>query len=137
MKIGSMMPSKYLKKDDVPSPVLVTIRNFSQANVAQEGQPEEKKWIMHIDEFENGIVMNSTNLQLCAQALGSDDTDDWLGQQVVLYNDPNVTFGGKLTGGIRIRAVRRKVETPPAAVRSSVAKPAPVPFDDMEDDPPF
>lgn len=127
--INQMMPSKYLKKEDVPQPALVTIRSFSQDNVAQQGQPEEKKWIMHFNEFENGLVMNSTNLQLCAMALASEETDDWIGKQVVLFADPNVSFGGKLVGGLRIRAVRRKAPIAPP--------PPPAAFDNMDDDIPF
>lgn len=130
--INQMMPSKYLKKEDFPAPALVTIRTFTQDNVAQQGQPEEKKWVMHFNEFENGMVMNSTNLQLAAAALGSEDTDDWIGKQVVVYNDPNVSFGGKLMGGIRIRQMRKAA---PAAAQRPTARQEmpPVPFDN--DDP--
>lgn len=126
--INQMMPSKYLKKEDFPQPALVTIRAFTTANVAQQGQPEEKKWIMHFEELENGLVMNSTNLQLAAAAIGSEETEDWVGHKVVLYNDPNVSFGGKLMGGIRIRQVKRKA--PPAP-------PPPTSFEEMDDDIPF
>lgn len=69
------------------------------------------------------MVMNSTNLQLAAQALGSDDTDHWIGKQVVLYNDPSVQFQGKLIGGIRIRAPKKRPGTQavpePAAVTAA------------------
>lgn len=145
--INSMMPSKYLKKEDCPAPALVTIRSFSHENVAPQGQPEEKKWIMHFNEFENGMVMNSTNLQLCSQAIGSEETDDWIGKQVVIFNDPNVSYAGRLTGGIRIRAVRRKAAPPPAprppapAVnRQPARQEPPADYDDappIDDDIPF
>ncbi len=132
--INSMMPSKYLKKEDFPRPTLVTIRSFTHENVAQQGQPEEKKWIMHFAEFDSGMVMNSTNLQLCAQALGSEETEEWMGQQVVVFNDPNVSFGGKRTGGLRIRAVRRAPQpaapAPATVQRRPVQPPAP-PRDDV------
>ena len=136
--INSMMPSKYLKKDDCPQPTLVTIRNLTHENVAPQGQAEEKKWILHFNEFENGLVMNSTNLQLAAAALGSEETEDWIGKQVVIYNDPNVSFGGKLTGGLRIRQVRRKAPEPaqqrPAQPRH---EPTGTGFDNMDSDIPF
>lgn len=128
--IRAMMPSSYLKKEDVPTPALVTIRKFTHENVAPQGQPEEKKWIMHFEEFDNGMVMNSTNLQLAAQAIGSEETDHWIGKQIVVFNDPNVSFGGKLTGGLRIRAVRRKpVATAPAP--AVVRRPPPPPEDEL------
>ena len=131
--INQMMPSKYLKKEDVPQPALVTVRSFSQDNVAQQGQPEEKKWIMHFNEFENGLVMNSTNLQLTAMAMGSEETEDWIGKQIVLFSDPNVSFGGKLVGGLRIRAVRKKAPVAPAApAKRQVAD-----YDEQDSDIPF
>jgi hypothetical protein len=145
MKIGSMMPSTYLKKDDFPTPALLTIRSFAHANVAAQNEPEEKKWIMHFDEMEKGLVLNPTNLQLAALAMDSDDTDDWIGQSIVVYNDPNVSFGGKLTGGLRLRAPKRAkpaaapVTKPRAAPAQTPDPRADVPFADMEDDsdPPF
>jgi len=134
MKISAMMPSSYLKKEDVPTPALVTIRRFTHENLAQDGQPEEKKWVMHFEEFDRGLVMNPTNLQLAAIAIGSDETDEWVGRQIVLYTDPNVSFAGKLVGGLRLRA--RRQSKPP------VAAPAPSPplvtaFEDMDDDIPW
>jgi hypothetical protein len=124
MNVNQMTPSKYLKQADVPAPALVTVRKFSHDNVAQEGKPEEKKWVMHFDEFESGLVMNSTNLQLAAMAMESEETDDWLGKKIVLYSDPNVSFGGKLVGGLRLRAVRRKPAAPAPA--APVRKPPPL-----------
>lgn len=145
--INAMMPSKYLKKEDVPQPILVTIRKLTQENVAPQGQPEEKKWILHFDELENGMVMNPTNLQLTSVALQSEETEDWIGHQIVLYNDPNVSFGGRLTGGIRVRQVRRKPAPPivqqpaPRQVQRVQHLEEPVRsgtgFDEMDDDSPF
>lgn len=139
MKISAMMPSSYLKKEDVPTPALVTISRFTHENLAQDGQPKDEKWVMHFNEFDRGLVMNPTNLQLAALALGSDDTDDWLGRQIVLYTDPNVSFGGKLVGGLRLRA--RKQSRPAAAPAAPPPPPPPrapvASFDDMDDDIPF
>lgn len=130
MKIGQMMESKFLKKEDVDPPKLVTIRGFSQQNAGRDDAPE-MKWTMSFQELAKPMVMNSTNLQLCAQALGSEETDHWIGKQIVLYNDPSVQFQGKLIGGIRIRAPKRR----PGAQAAPEPAPAPVttaedPFDD-------
>lgn len=129
MKIGQMMESKFLKKEDVEQPKLVTIKGFSQANAGRDDAPD-MKWTMSFREFDKPMVMNSTNLQLAAQALGSDDTDNWIGKQVVLYNDPSVQFQGKLIGGIRIRAPKKR----PAPV----PEPAPVTAEaEWDDEIPF
>lgn len=104
MNINEMKESKYLKKEDVGQGKLLTIKGLSQENVALESQPEELKYIMFFNEESKGLVMNWTNIQLCANAAGSEDTDNWVGKQIVLYNDPNVSYAGKITGGIRVRA---------------------------------
>jgi len=151
-KIGEMIESKFLKKEDVDPPVLVTIDRLTQQNVAMQGADPEMKWSMFFLELDKPMVLNTTNLHLCSQACGSDDTDDWMGKQIVLYNDPNVSFGGKLTGGIRIRS-RKKVVEPVVPQRKVPAPATEQPegnrrqahaplagnkgFDDLESDIPF
>jgi hypothetical protein len=49
----------------------------------------------------------------------------WVGSKIVLYNDSNVTFGGKLVGGIRVRTPRTpsaKVQPPAQAIRAATAE---------------
>ena len=105
MNINDMKESKYLKKSDVEPPIKVTITHLNQENLAMQGQPEELKWILNFTAGKP-LVLNSTNSQLIANALGSQETDDWKGKEIVLFNDPNVSFGGQLTGGVRARAVK-------------------------------
>ena len=105
MKISQLSEGKYLKKDDVEPPIKVKIESISQENLAQEGQPVEMKYVLHFTEGKP-LVLNMTNGQLISIALGSEETDDWVGSEIVLFNDPSVSFGGKLTGGVRARAVK-------------------------------
>jgi hypothetical protein len=128
-KVHEMIESKFLKKEDAGTGVLGTISLVDQQNVAIQGAEPEMKWCMHFKELDKPMVLNSTNLQLAKAALGSDDTDDWIGKQIVLYNDPNVSFAGKLTGGIRLRATRMK--TPPKTAEAARK------LAEMEDDIPF
>lgn len=133
-KVHDMIESKFLKKEDVGQGVLATISHVDQQNVAMQGAGQEFKWCMHFNEVDKPLVLNSTNIQLCKSIFASDDTDDWIGKQIVLYTDPNVSYGGKLIGGIRIRARRAPVQ--PVAAKPEPAK-APASFADMEDDIPF
>lgn len=123
MRIGEMKESKFLKKEEVGRGVLLTIREIHKENVAGENQAPDEKFIIYFNEAKKGMVLNWTNIQLIAQAIGSEETDDWIGKQIVLYEDPNVSFGGKLTGGIRCRA-------PKQAVSEQKAAPTVAPFDD-------
>lgn len=142
-KTHEMIESKYLKKEDVGRGVLATVRSFAQANVGLEGQPEKLRWCMYFSELDKPLILNSTNIQLCELAFGSDDTDDWIGKKIVLYNDPNVSMQGKLVGGIRVRAARIPaggVQAPQAARQAPPVPPhveAGHPFADMDDDIPF
>lgn len=112
-KISEMRESKFLKKEDVGRAALGTIESCVQMNVAMEGAGQELKWCLTFAEMEKPLVLNSTNIQLCAQICGSEDTDHWVGKRIVLYTDPNVSYQGKLIGGIRVRAPKATAVTPP------------------------
>lgn len=104
MHVNQLKESKFLKKEDVGTGLLVTIEGLSQENVSKEGAPEEMKYALHFKESEKPLILNSTNGQLIAQITGEEDTDHWAGHKIVLYNDPTISFGGKIVGGIRCRA---------------------------------
>ena len=130
MHISHLKQSKYLTRADAGAGILVTIKEIFQDNVAKEGAPEEMKWCMSFNEVEKPMVLNSTNGQAVAAITGSEETDDWIGRKVVLYDDPNVSFGGKLVGGIRIRAPRGQA----AKAIAAAPKPAPVAQPEASDD---
>lgn len=124
-KTSEMRESKFLKKEDVGRGLLVTIASCQQHNVAMEGASPEQKWTLGFHELDKPLVLNSTNIQLCEQVCKSDDTDQWIGKKIVLYADPNVSYAGKLVGGIRVRAPK------PSAV---VAAPPLQPVVELTDD---
>lgn len=110
--LSDLKSSKFLKQSDVTPDVLVTIKSLFQENIAKEGAEEDLKWTIHFDELDKPMVLNSTNGQLIAQITGITENIEvgWIGKKVVLYVDKNVSFGGKLTGGIRVRAPRSAAE---------------------------
>mgnify|MGYP006974888954 CR=1 FL=1 len=121
-RIHEMKSSKFLKREDVGSGIGGIIESVSQENVAKEGVDPELKWCLHFSNIDKPLVLNSTNMTLIAKFLGSDNTDDWIGKKIILYDDPAVSFGGKLTGGIRVREYKSAAK----------AQPLPVPVDDSE-----
>lgn len=128
-KIGEMIESKYLKQSDVSEDTVVTVEKVGKANVAPKGEEAEFKWLIRFEEFPKPMVLNSTNIKRLAKACDSDDTEEWIGQKVVLFVDPDVEFAGNVVGGLRIRSHKQ-----------AAAKPAgnpSVPMSDMEDDIPF
>ena len=137
MHISGLKQSKFLTRADVNPPILVTIEEIYQDNVAKEGAPEELKWCLRTVEHEKPMVLNSTNGQIISQILKSEETDDWKGKKIVLYDDPNVSFGGKLVGGIRVRAPRGQAAL--GNVKPAPAKPVPAPEPEppLDEDVPF
>ncbi len=107
--VSDLKTSKYLKKEDVGEGTIVTISGLSKENVAMEGAEESLKFVLHFEELDKPMVLNSTNGQMIAKITGvSNDIEvGWVGKKIVLYNDPNISFGGKLIGGIRTRALSK------------------------------
>lgn len=127
---NQMNESQYLKKDDFPQPALLTIKSYRRDNVARDNEPPEYKWVVFFHETDKGLVLNTTNLQLLQLATGSTGTEDSVNKKIVLYNDPTISFAGKLTGGIRIRAPRNQAAPVPAPQPAQPELPAESPEDD-------
>ena len=112
MNINDMTPSKYLKQSDVPSERMVTVESLKKVNVARDDDDPEYRWTLKFREYDKPMVLNTTNIKRMGKALG-DDTDGWVGGQVMLYVDPDVEYGGQVMGGLRIKNMRKTV--PPSA----------------------
>jgi hypothetical protein len=135
-KTSEMRESKFLKKEDVGRGALLTVTGCKQYNVAMQGADPEMKWCLTFAEADKPLVLNAINTQLCENICGSDDTDNWIGHKVVLYADPNVSYGGKLVGGIRVRAPR--VQAQPQVAPKVGPRPLPADEPDLTaDDIPF
>jgi hypothetical protein len=134
MNVNQIKQSNFLTKHDVGKGTLVTIKgDVFQQNVAKEGAPEEHKYCIAFDELEKPMVLNSTNAQLIAQITGSQESENWNGHKLVLYEDPSISFGGKLVGGIRVRAPRQPTTRPvPSGIRPPAPKPVPRPEPEPE-----
>lgn len=107
MNLGDLKSSRFLKKEDVGDGLVVTIDGLTKENVAMDGAEESVKCVIHFKELDKPMVLNSTNGQLIAKItkIENDIDTGWIGEKIVLFNDPSIAFGGKLTGGIRVRAV--------------------------------
>ena len=112
MKTSDMIVSKFLKKEEVDPPVLAYIAKVGKEDVSMEDKPSEYKFCLHFKGDIKPLVLNSTNIQMIEKIHG-DETDDWLGKPIVLYNDPNIMFKGELKGGIRVRKVNPEAKLPP------------------------
>ena len=108
MNFNDMYPSKYLKKEDVPTPRTVTIKSVGRSLVGGEENGEEKN-VIFFQEIKE-MVLNKGNGFVLFEAFG--EPGNWPGKQVEVYCDPSVMFGGKRVGGLRLRPVAQSSQQP-------------------------
>lgn len=120
MSFDQLVPSnsKYLGKNDVGEDGLIlTIKGFRMETLKSD-EGDEDKMVMHFMEDVKPMVVNRTNAQLIGVATGAANAGDARGKKIVVFNDPTVGFGGKITGGLRIKKVTGAPR--PAAAATSV-----------------
>lgn len=105
MKLNDMFPPKYVTGADLGGrSFVVTIARIQRESMRPNAQsPEVEKYVLYTVEGKRGIVLGKPLALQIAQALGSDDTDDWCGKKVVIYPQP-VTVAGVLRLAVRARA---------------------------------
>ena len=113
MKRSDAYPSKYVSKDDLTRPVSVTIQTVVIETLEGDDKKEDKP-IMYFNEEFKPFIVNSTNWNTIEEAYGL-DSDEWVDHKIVLYHDPNVMFGKKKVGGVRVRIPGAKAK--PLTVR--------------------
>lgn len=140
MDLNDFGNSKYLAGADVGERgILVTIKAVAKQRVGQ-GASAKDACIIYFHETMTPdhkpikpMVCNKTNASRIAQMTGHTQNVDrnWVGAKIVVYFDPNVEFGGKLVGGLRVRAPRNQAQAPiqqPRPVSPMQRTPSDVPF---------
>lgn len=102
-KVSEMIVSKFLRKEDFDEDQICTIRTLTLEDM--QGEKAEQRWCLHFRERDKPMVLNVTSIRVLEQAFG-DDSDNWIGKKVKVYVDPNVSFGGKVVGGLRLMPVK-------------------------------
>ena len=95
--------AKYLKKEDIPSPVNTSILWLKEEEVTAPGKDTETRLVLYLDGLKKGLVLNMANAETLAEITGTDEYEKWSDIPIQLYVDPEVKYGGKKIGGIRIR----------------------------------
>ena len=110
MKARDFVGGQHLQKEDIPSPILVTVSRFDETRFDGE---DRRRLVLGFEELERTLVLNNTNIQVAIETFGTDDVESWVRKKIVLYTDPNVMFQGRRTGGLRLRApTNAEVEAP-------------------------
>ena len=99
MNIDDVYQSKYLKAGDVketPMPYTIT-----GVEVEEIGRNKEEKLVLSLKGEKKGLVCNRTNAKTIAKALGTDETEEWIGKTIRLYST-EVQFGDEMVEAIRV-----------------------------------
>jgi hypothetical protein len=104
--VSGDLTSAFLKQSDFSDgeSVLFTITHVDKRHFeARNGRPAGDRWVVSFEGTpERCLGLNQTNLALLAKWFGRRHRA-WAGQQVVVYRDESVSFGGRLVGGLRVR----------------------------------
>jgi hypothetical protein len=126
MNTNEILAGTWLAKDDVDRRgVLVHVARVS---VEEVGQDKQVKWALHFDESLKPMLLNKSNIRVLA-ALYGPETKEWTGKEIIVYNDPTISYAGQITGGLRLRMPEQ------APARAIPARPAP--SDAVDSDSPF
>ncbi len=119
MKKNDAMPGKYLGQDDFPLPCTAIINEVILEQIKDmDTEMNKTKAVLYLIgpslegvDISRGIILNNTNWDSLEEITGKDDSDDWIGTHIEVYVDPNIRFGGKKVGGVRIRKASSQPDT--------------------------
>lgn len=119
MNIDSAFPSKYLKASDLPEDGVAVPFTIEDVTTEEIGKEKQLKPVIAFKGQDKGFVANKTNCNTIAKALGSRDTEDWIGKTILLYAT-EVQFGDEMVESIRVKLKAGK------ATGEASKRPAPV-----------
>jgi hypothetical protein len=93
----------YLKKEDLSDPVDTELLWVKEETVTAPGKDTTTRLVAYFEGLSKGLVLNAKNCETLTEITGTDNPNEWKDVAVQLYVDPDVTYGGKKIGGIRIR----------------------------------
>ena len=102
--ITEMYRSRFFKAADVPKRGITrVIEDVTEEEVNGDGEGKQTKWALKFKDEDQLLVLNKTNASILAEAFGP-DTDSWTDKAITLRTE-KVSFGGRMTNGIRVAAV--------------------------------
>lgn len=104
MKLDTMFPRKYATGEDLQGKaVTLEIARITSEQMRPGGAAPQTKFVVYFKGAGKGVILSRTLAYNIAEALGSEDTDAWIGQRITLYPEP-LTVAGKARIAIRARA---------------------------------
>jgi len=102
---------KYLKREELTEEGTPhAVESVEQQSVLNPDGTTDEKWVLMLSDLKP-MIMNATNIRIAVAAFGTAETDEWIGKRIIVYDDPQIEFGGKVVGGVRLRAMPKKRTT--------------------------
>jgi hypothetical protein len=101
MKVSQVFSGEYLAAPDLNGGEHTVVIEKVDVKEFDDGN----KFLITFQNRKKGLVANKTNSKRIAMLYG-DETDDWVGKEIVLYTDM-VDFQGKTVEAIRIRGPKK------------------------------
>lgn len=100
---ADLMPSRFYKTEDVQEqPVTVTIKSIAKEETTFGGNDKpEMVTLIKFEESDKAVIAKKDVLLYLKETFGTPSA--CVGQKVELFRDPDVRFGGKKVGGLRLR----------------------------------
>lgn len=85
MKVSEFWPEKWLKPEHLPKAVVVTISGVTAEDfVDQRTKKTERKPVVAFERATKRLILNKTQALAIANALASEEMDEWRGRQIML-----------------------------------------------------
>lgn len=114
MKATEAFPSKYISAADLGGQEAVV----KITHVTTEEIGGKQKFICYFAGKKKGLVLNKTNWNTIVRITGMEDSDDWTGAEVCLF-EAMVDFQGESVPATRIKAVPRRASVAAGTVTTA------------------
>lgn len=139
MNIKECFPSRFLAAVDLNGQSVRVI--MERVEIEDVGDDTDKP-VLYFKGKEKGLIINKTNSNNIS-ALYGDETEDWIGHEIMLY-EQMVDFKGRSVPAIRVRAPQTRDRAPQHARNVNGAsaaivapRPRPTVAQELNDDVPF
>lgn len=128
-KISEEFASNFLKASDLGGKELILTIETAEIETFNDEGGKRKKVVLTFCDHDQKMILNMTNRDAVVELYG-DDTDDWVGEKIILY-PTRVPYGGKKVDAIRVRDRKPTAKGKPAKPAKREREPG---SDDDEDD---
>lgn len=82
---------------------ILTIKGVNQSETIMTAEGKSQKAVLHFMEQVKPMILNVTNSKAIQKVVGSPFFEDWPGNVIQLYIDPNVRAFGETVAAVRVR----------------------------------